>query len=351
VAAFADISNYQAGIDLSAYTASGADRLWILATDGATWPDPEFPGWWRQARSLGLHRGAYHYARPSLSAGATEADHFVSVVEAAGGADPRRDWVVLDTEDGAGTGSAAQHAVDFCGRMVQHGYSSGLIYSYSSYLADAGLTAAMLPPGWRRLHIANYGPVPDAVMPLPPGWTRTQVAARQYTDTARIPGVPAVCDASRIVTEWLALGELVLDDPTSQQIAAIFRGVLNEGTGAGQTAWAATERAILALEQTLFNAVEALVAALGWNPGDPSLAARSDAISAGLGQVAGQLTPAGGVLTALNTLGQQLATLVAEVKALPVSTAGGANLTPVLARLDGLSAALAGLTLVAKPAT
>jgi lysozyme len=242
VTIFADISSHQekppAGVAVDAYAAGGHDRLLIKATEGAGYANPLFARWWLAAGRAGLARGAYHFALPSMAGGAPlpgttaagatgsrEADHFVAVLRAAGGLSPR-DWVCLDIEDR--DDRAAAHAVAFCERMVQLGYPTGVVYSYGAYLAETGLTAAVLPAGWRRLHIAHYGPVGDAAVPLPPGWGREMVVARQYTDGARVPGIPGSVDASRVVREWLTEGDDDVNDADIGRIEAALGEVLKE---------------------------------------------------------------------------------------------------------------------------
>ncbi|MEX5712263.1 GH25 family lysozyme [Parafrankia sp. FMc6] len=202
---FADIASpYQDGADLAVYAAAGHDRIVIKASEGTGYRNPRFATWWAAAGRAGLARGAYHYARPSRSAGAAEADYFVSVIQAAGGLGPR-DWVWLDTEDPDERGpKAADHAAAFATRMVQLGYTGGVIYSYAPYLAGIGLTAAMLPERWRWLHVAHYNAaVADERVPLPLGWVRDQVLGRQYTDKAAQAGIPGASDRNRVLREWL----------------------------------------------------------------------------------------------------------------------------------------------------
>lgn len=219
VVVFTDISSHQKGADLAAYAAAGHDRILLKATEGAGYVNPHFAAWWRLAGELGMARGAYHYARPSRSTGMAEADHFVRTILAVGFRP--RDWVCLDVEDPDATGRrAAAHAVEFCARMVERGFTDGVIYSGTWYLQPSGLTAAMLPVGWRRLHIAAYNAIPDDRVPLPPGWGREQVAARQYTSAASQPGIPGGSDASRVVHEWLtttALPILPKEDVVTEQ--------------------------------------------------------------------------------------------------------------------------------------
>jgi hypothetical protein len=284
---FADISSHQekppAGVVIGAYAAAGHDRILVKATEGRGYVNPFFARWWVAAGRAGLARGAYHFARPSrtgrsLAAGpipdhqmgdgyrahladpseappapaaqagvrsagssaAAEADHFVAVLRAAGGLGPR-DWVCLDTEDpDCRTGLAAKHNAAFCVRMMQHGFAVGDVYSYGPYLREIGLTAAMLPPGWRRLHIAHYGRVADAVVPLPPGWGRELVVARQYTESARTAGIPGGSDANRVVREWLGRGAGEVDDADVRRVAAAVKGVLDERDARirGEAFWA-----------------------------------------------------------------------------------------------------------------
>lgn len=214
---FADIASYQHGADLGVYRTAGHDRLLIKATEGTTYTTPDFAYWWAWAGRLGLGRGAYHFGRPSRSSGAAEADRFVAVLRAAGGPGPR-DWVCLDAEDPDDHGNlGGRHAGDFCARMAAHGYPAGVVYSGTWYATPVGLTAAVLPVGWRRLHLATYNAaIADAAMPLPRGWSREQVVARQYTSQAVQPGIPGRSDRSRVLREWLTTGD---DDmPTAKEI-------------------------------------------------------------------------------------------------------------------------------------
>lgn len=239
---FADIAYpYQDGADITAYARAGADRILIKATEGTGYTNPLFGAWSVTAGVAYLGRGAYHYAELPTAAGLTraaggdnrrmgdglraaalsltvpvvaerlttaallnaqmQADLLCTTLDAASRPWGARDWVELDLEDPDGIGVAAVWAAEFCGRMAAHGYP-GLIYTGSYYLAATGLTPGMLPPEWRRLHLANYSAVGDTDLPIPPGWTPDQVVARQYTDAAPTPGLGA-CDRSRVLREWL----------------------------------------------------------------------------------------------------------------------------------------------------
>jgi hypothetical protein len=103
--------------------------------------------------------------------------------------------------------------------MVRVGLPAGVIYTGTWYAQPVGLTAAALPAGWRRLHLATYAAIADATMPLPPGWSRDQVVARQYTSTADQPGIPGRSDRSRVLREWLPT-EQESAMPTAEEYAA-----------------------------------------------------------------------------------------------------------------------------------
>src|SRR5437764_14208408 len=56
---------YGASINWSAVAAGGARFVFIKATDNTNYVNPYFRSDWTAAHSVGLVRGAYHYARPA----------------------------------------------------------------------------------------------------------------------------------------------------------------------------------------------------------------------------------------------------------------------------------------------
>ena len=241
---FIDLSHYQATVDLAAYAAAGYDRVFLKATQGTGYTDPTFADRWQLAAELGLARGAYHFAEAGDS-GAADFDHFIAVIEAAGGLGPR-DLLCLDSEDTAATSRADEHAREFTGRAADRGYPDGCLYTGRWYAEPADLRPDDLVPGWRRLWISDYRTaVPDDQIVLPMGWTRDQVIARQYTSTATISGVAGLCDANRVLKEWTmsatgpehwdAADERVIraliDERLEGWLAALAQGQLNSTTG------------------------------------------------------------------------------------------------------------------------
>lgn len=213
---FPDLSNYQSGSNVAAIlVALGSDRALYKATEGKAYKASTFPGFVDVTVALGKKVGAYHFARPSQGgsgAASAEASWHAAVIRAAGFSPNNRDshWSCYDFEDpdldqkvAVNAAIARSHAINFCNTMSVLGWTTGVIYGSYPYLNWAGLTSAMLPAGWRQLHIANYGQTPDDQVTLPNGWSRSQVVARQYTSTATVPGATTKIDVSHFDREWL----------------------------------------------------------------------------------------------------------------------------------------------------
>ncbi len=73
-----DISHWQGSINWSSVKAAGIDFAWMKATEGTSYKDPSFNTNYPAAHAAGVIRGAYHFARPDVSSGATQANYFAS---------------------------------------------------------------------------------------------------------------------------------------------------------------------------------------------------------------------------------------------------------------------------------
>lgn len=69
-----DISHYQNGLDLSKVK---PDFVIIKATEGVSMVDKKCDGFYQKAKSLGILRGVYHFARPNKNKAVDEANFFV----------------------------------------------------------------------------------------------------------------------------------------------------------------------------------------------------------------------------------------------------------------------------------
>ena len=102
-----DVSHWQGSIDWSKVKASGMQFAFMKATESTTYTDTALTANWAGAGSVGMYRGAYHFARPSTAAGSAvkQAEYFVSRVgsfQDAGTLPP-----VLDLEATGGLGVTA----------------------------------------------------------------------------------------------------------------------------------------------------------------------------------------------------------------------------------------------------
>jgi lysozyme len=72
-----DVSSHQKNIDWQSAKAKGARFVYVKATESHTYRNPYFARQYDGARDAGILRGAYHFAVPDKSSGATQAAYFV----------------------------------------------------------------------------------------------------------------------------------------------------------------------------------------------------------------------------------------------------------------------------------
>ena len=97
------------------------------------------------------------------------------------------------------------------------------MYTGRWYADPNGLTAAVFPPGWRRLWLSDYTP---AQVTLPAGWAQAQLVALQFTDKATVAGVGSLCDYNRVLTDWNTTeDDMTLTPAQAAQLADIAAGV------------------------------------------------------------------------------------------------------------------------------
>jgi GH25 family lysozyme M1 (1,4-beta-N-acetylmuramidase) len=73
-----DVSHYQGDIAWPTVYAKGARFAYVKATESTTYTDPKFAQNYAGAGAAGLARGAYHFALPDRSPGATQADYLLA---------------------------------------------------------------------------------------------------------------------------------------------------------------------------------------------------------------------------------------------------------------------------------
>jgi GH25 family lysozyme M1 (1,4-beta-N-acetylmuramidase) len=72
-----DVSSHQKNVDWQSAKAKGARFVYVKATESHTYRNPYFSRQYNGARTAGILHGAYHFAVPDKSSGATQAAYFV----------------------------------------------------------------------------------------------------------------------------------------------------------------------------------------------------------------------------------------------------------------------------------
>jgi GH25 family lysozyme M1 (1,4-beta-N-acetylmuramidase) len=73
-----DVSHYQGTVNYTTQYNNGARFVYIKATEGTTYIDPNFSANYTNSYNAGFIRGAYHFAHPNSSSGTTQADYFAA---------------------------------------------------------------------------------------------------------------------------------------------------------------------------------------------------------------------------------------------------------------------------------
>lgn len=202
-----DVSSWQGNVNWATVAANGASFAYVKATEGVSYVNPYYNQQYTGSRGAGLIRGAYHFALPDVSAGATQADWFF----AHGGgwtADGTTLPPALDIEYnpyGASCYGLSQSAMVTWIKAFSnetHALSGRypMIYTttdwWTTCTGNSGALAATNP-----LWIARYS---TSVGTLPNGWGAQTIW--QYADSGTFPGDQNVFNGTTAQLQALALG-------------------------------------------------------------------------------------------------------------------------------------------------
>jgi lysozyme len=180
-----DVSRWQETISWNAVKNSGVVFAFCKATEGTSYVDPYFTTNWPAIKSVGIIRGAYHFARPATDP-QRQADHFLRTVRPIKG-DLK---LVLDLEDAGGKTKNQVWAWTqaFVNRIKVKTGQAPIIYTGYYFWQDSvgNPTNNLGCPLW----LPNYGSSPANLIPV--AWTKWTFW--QYTDTGTVPGVAGNCD-------------------------------------------------------------------------------------------------------------------------------------------------------------
>ncbi|HWL84695.1 MAG TPA: lysozyme [Polyangiaceae bacterium] len=184
-----DVSSYQGNVNWSAAASAGAKFCYIKATEGTGYTNPYFAQQYNGSYNAGLIRGAYHFARPDVSSGATQANYFV---DHGGGwsADGKTLPPSLDIEYnpygsecyGLSQASMVAWVRDFSNTVHSRTQRYPLIYTSTDWWTtctgnNGGFGSTN--PVW----VPRYG---SSVGALPNGWSFQTIW--QYADSGSMPG-------------------------------------------------------------------------------------------------------------------------------------------------------------------
>ncbi|WP_026423408.1 lysozyme [Actinokineospora inagensis] len=73
-----DVASYQGNVNWASWWNQGKRFAYVKATEGTGYTNPYFAQQYNGSFTVGMIRGAYHFARPDVSTGAAQANYFAS---------------------------------------------------------------------------------------------------------------------------------------------------------------------------------------------------------------------------------------------------------------------------------
>jgi len=184
-----DVSGYQGNVNWSSAYSKGARFAYVKATEGTYYTNPYFAQQYNGSYNVGMIRGAYHFARPDTTTGATQADYFVNH---GGGwsADAKTLPGALDMEYnpygstcyGLSKSGMASWITSFSNRYKSRTGRYPVIYTSTSWWTTCVGTAGNFS-GTSPLWVARYS---STVGTLPYAWS--YYTFWQFADSGTFPG-------------------------------------------------------------------------------------------------------------------------------------------------------------------
>jgi GH25 family lysozyme M1 (1,4-beta-N-acetylmuramidase) len=191
-----DVSHWQNTIAWASVAAAGKRFAMIKATESTTYVDPLYATNRAGAQAAGMWTGAYHFARPTSTAGdaLAEADHFAASISLG-----RGDLIpALDLEQTGGLSvTALQTWVStWLGEVTRKIGIRPMIYTspyfWKTYMGDSRTLA---DAGYKTLWVAHWG-VATPTVPAS-NWGGRGWTFWQYTDCGNVPGISGCVDLDR----------------------------------------------------------------------------------------------------------------------------------------------------------
>lgn len=193
-----DVSVWQGTIDWDRVATTDVRFAYVRIGDGLG-GDSQFGRNWGETRRVGIRRGAYHYFRPNLDAGA-QADHFLATVAAAGGyqSDDLPPMIDVETTGGQSAATITSRMRTWIDRVAAATGKRPIIYTGPYFWDDNGLGASFAgDPLWTAHWTGAACPyVPDA-------WSAWTIW--QYSATGSVAGIDGDVDLDRFAGDLAAL--------------------------------------------------------------------------------------------------------------------------------------------------
>ena len=185
-----DVSHWCGNIDWKLVRGDGIHFAFIKATEGDTYQDDTFPKNWKDAKSVGILRGAYQFFHPNIDP-KKQADLFIQYVQKTNDLGELPPVLDLEVTDHQSNQTIISRAKTWLDRVEQQLGKRPLIYSSPGFLMYKFSVVGGGPPDWAKdydLWLANYEPSPW----LPPGWPKWTFW--QYSKAGIINGINASVD-------------------------------------------------------------------------------------------------------------------------------------------------------------
>jgi GH25 family lysozyme M1 (1,4-beta-N-acetylmuramidase) len=202
-----DVSGWQGEVNWYLVSEKGAKFSYVKATEGTGYRNPHFSQQYDGAARAGLIRGAYHFARPDLSGGGTQAKFFVRH-----GGQWRNDGRTLP---GALDMEYNPYGTDKCYGLTQRQMRSWIRAFVRVYADRTGrLPVIYTSTSWWKLCTGNSGAFAHSPLwiaryntyigALPKGWERHTFW--QFSDSGSLPGDQNYFHSSMRTLRRLATG-------------------------------------------------------------------------------------------------------------------------------------------------
>jgi len=210
-----DVSRWQHGSPLSWAAVKGAGHsfAFVKATEGNGYTNPYFASDWAGTRNVGLLRGAYHFARPSVGSAVGQARHFIAVAGTARGAGDLPPVLDLEQSGGLSPAQLTTWTREFLTETRRLTGRTPIVYTYPHFwrTSMAGTKAFTDYPLW----IASYT---SAARPVMPAWSRWTFW--QYSSTSTVAGIAGKADMNRFNGSLTDLRKLANLGPVAKTGAA-----------------------------------------------------------------------------------------------------------------------------------